>query len=159
MNISEKNEDNQFLNNFYNESKNYDYQNNKNLIKTIRLRLKASFIISIILINNIFVKINSDLLFLKPFEKYVNACKQERKISRKKIFNETPYISVCLAALNMRLYMKQNLLSILNQSFQDFEIIIVNDCSKDETESIIRNLQIKDRRIKLVNHRENLGVY
>jgi glycosyltransferase involved in cell wall biosynthesis len=159
MNISEKNEDNQFINNFYNESKNYDYQNNKNLIKTIRLRLKASLIISIILINNIYVKINSDLLFLKPYEKYVNACKQERKISRKKIFNETPYISVCLAALNMRLYMKQNLLSILNQSFQDFEIIIVNDYSKDETESIIRNLQIKDRRIKLVNHSENLGVY
>ena len=105
------------------------------------------------------MKINSDLLFIKPFEKYVNACKQERKISRKKIFNDIPYISVCLAALNMRLYMKQNLLSILNQSFQDFEIIIVNDYSKDETESIIRNLQLKDKRIKLVNHSENLGVY
>ena len=159
MNITEKNEDNQFINNFYNEPKIDNYQNNKNLIKTIRLRLKASLIISIILINNIYVKINSDLLFIKPFEKYVNACKQERKISRKKIFNDIPYISVCLAALNMRLYMKQNLLSILNQSFQDFEIIIVNDYSKDETESIIRNLQLKDKRIKLVNHSENLGVY
>ena len=55
--------------------------------------------------------------------------------------------------------MKQNLLSILNQSFQDFEIIIVNDNSKDETENIIRYLQSKDRRIKLINHSENLGVY
>ena len=159
MNFTEKNEDNQIINNLYNNQKNSNYQNNKTLIKTVRLRLKASMIISIILINNIYIKINSDLIFLKPFEKYVNACKKERKISRKKIFNEIPYISVCLAALNMRLYMKQNLLSILNQSFQDFEIIIVNDNSKDETENIVRNFQSKDRRIKLVNHSENLGVY
>ena len=59
----------------------------------------------------------------------------------------------------MKLYIEQNLLSIINQSFQDFEIIIVNDYSKDETEHIIRNLQLSDRRIKLVNHSENLGVY
>ena len=64
-----------------------------------------------------------------------------------------------MAALNMKLYIKQNLLSILNQSFQDFEIIIINDFSKDETKSIIRNLQSTDRRIKLVNHCDNLGVY
>ena len=80
------------------------------------------------MVNNIFisVNINSNLLFLKPFEKYVNSCKQSRKMSRTKIFNDTPYISVCLAALNMKLYMEQNLLSIINQSFQDFEIVIVN---------------------------------
>jgi len=80
-------------------------------------------------------------------------------MSRTKIFNDTPYISVCLAALNMKLYMEQNLLSIINQSFQDFEIVIVNDHSKDETEHIIRNLQSSDNRIKLINHPENLGVY
>ena len=59
----------------------------------------------------------------------------------------------------MELYIKQNLLSILNQSFQDFEIIIVNDFSKDKTENIIRDLQKYDCRIKLVNHHKNLGVY
>ena len=64
-----------------------------------------------------------------------------------------------MAALNMKLYMQQNLLSIINQSFQDFEIIIVNDFSKDETEFIIERLQSKDPRIKLVNHSKNLGVY
>ena len=59
----------------------------------------------------------------------------------------------------MRLYIKQNLLSILNQSFQNFEIIIINDFSIDETERIIRDLQLTDSRIKLVNHFKNLGVY
>ena len=38
-------------------------------------------------------------------------------------------------------YIKQNLLSIINQSFQDFEIIVVNDFSQDKTENIIQNLQ------------------
>jgi glycosyltransferase involved in cell wall biosynthesis len=127
----------------------------------IRFRIKASFVIVTIILNNFYINknINKDLLFIKPFEKYVNACKQSRKIRRIKIFNDSPYISVCLAALNMKLYIEQNLLSIINQSFQDFEIIIVNDYSKDETEKIIRNLQNSDRRIKLVNHLENLGVY
>ena len=161
MHIKDINDNKQFinhLNNYYNDGEN---QLNKYSIKTIRIRIKLSFIISIILINNIFisVNINSNLLFLKPFEKYVNACKQSRKMSRTKIFNDTPYISVCLAALNMKLYMEQNLLSIINQSFQDFEIVIVNDHSKDETEHIIRNLQSSDSRIKLINHQENLGVY
>ena len=159
MKIKDINENNKFINYSNNDYKDGNKEINKFSFKTIRLRVKASFIISIILINNIYLRINNDLLYFKPFEKYVNACKQWRKISRTKIYNDTPYISVCLAALNMRLYMEQNLLSIINQSFQDFEIIIVNDHSKDETEDIIRNLQSKDKRIKLVNHSENLGVY
>jgi len=59
----------------------------------------------------------------------------------------------------MKLYIKQNLFSIINQSFQDFEIIIVNDFSKDETINIINKLQLTDNRIKLFNHKKNLGVY
>lgn len=59
----------------------------------------------------------------------------------------------------MRLYIKQNLLSILNQSFQFFEIVVINDFSIDETERIISDLQLTDSRIKLVNHCKNLGVY
>ena len=59
--------------------------------------------------------------------------------------------------------MKDNIekatLSILNQSFENFEIIIVNDHSKDKTLEVIKKLQLKDERIKLINHSKNLGVY
>ena len=125
--------------------------------RQLLLQLKGAFLILIIVVNS-FCKPNDTLLFLKPFEKYVNECKHARKLQRTKIFSEHPYISVCLAALNMRLYMQQNLLSIINQSFQDFEIIVVNDFSRDETEDIILNLQASDSRIKLVNHYQNLAV-
>ena len=121
-----------------------------NFNKTIFLRIKTALMISIILVF---------LISLKKFERYVNICKKSIILDRIKIFNDHPYISVCMAALNMKLYIKNNLLSIINQSFQNFEIIIVNDFSNDETEDIIRKLQSKDSRIKLVNHDKNLGVY
>jgi len=132
-----------------------------NFSKTIFLRVKTALIISILLVNNMYIKINrnNELLFLKQFERYVNICKNSRVLDRIKIFNVHPYISVCMAALNMKLYIKNNLLSIINQSFQNFEIIIVNDLSNDETENIVKKLQSKDSRIKMINHDKNLGVY
>ena len=132
-----------------------------NFHKTIFLRVKTALIISILLVNNMYIKINrnNELLFLKQFERYVNICKNSRILDRIKIFNDHPYISVCMAALNMKLYIKNNLLSIINQSFQNFEIIIVNDFSNDETENIVKKLQSKDSRIKMINHDKNLGVY
>ena len=45
--------------------------------------------------------------------------------------------------------------SILNQSFRDFEFLIVNDCSKDETRNVV--LSYDDPRIRLVDNKENIG--
>ena len=59
----------------------------------------------------------------------------------------------------MENYIEQTILSIINQSFQDFEIIIVNDNSKDETKNIIKKMQLKDNRIKLINHHIQKGCY
>jgi glycosyltransferase involved in cell wall biosynthesis len=59
----------------------------------------------------------------------------------------------------MNKYIERTILSIINQSFQDFEIIIINDNSKDDTEKIIERLQLEDNRIKLINHNINKGVY
>ena len=110
MQIKNINERNQFINNLINDNKDGNMPLYKYLIKTLLLRIKASIIISIILINNIYVSvnINKNVLFLKPFEKYVNACKNSRKMSRIKIFNDTPYISVCLAALNYYYFQRKN---------------------------------------------------
>ena len=161
MQIKEFIENNKFEEDFNKDTENKESNNCINRIcphKCILIQMKGVIIILLIVFNS-FYKTNETLLFLKPFEKYVNECKHARKLQRTKIFSEHPYISVCLAALNMRLYMQQNLLSIINQSFQNFEIIVVNDFSRDETEDIILNLQASDSRIKLVNHYQNLGVY
>ena len=102
---------------------------------------------------------NEYLIDLTPFTKYVMDCKNFIKYSRESIIIDHPYISICIAAKNMEDYIERNLLSILNQSFQNFEIIIVNDGSEDKTENIIYKFQLNDKRIKLLSHSKSLGVY
>ena len=68
--------------------------------KNILLQIKAIFII-LIIIFNFFYQTNESISFLKPYEKYVNQCKHSKKLKRTKIFNEHPYISVCLSALKL----------------------------------------------------------
>jgi len=82
------------------------------------------------------------------------------KINNNKSLNyKSPFISVCLPVYNMEKYIERALLSIINQSFKNFEIIVVNDFSKDQTINIIQRLQYEDNRIKIINHNKNLGVY
>ena len=59
----------------------------------------------------------------------------------------------------MKDYIERSLLSILNQSLQDFEIIIINDNSNDNTKDIINNFYKKSNKIKIIEHKKNLGIY
>jgi glycosyltransferase involved in cell wall biosynthesis len=61
-----------------------------------------------------------------------------------------------MAVHNGELYLKEAIESILNQSFSNFELLIVNDCSSDQSENII--LSFKDERIELINNQQNLGL-
>jgi len=96
---------------------------------------------------------------IRPYIKYIIDCKNHKRYNRIKIIKENPYISICIPALNMNKYIERAILSIINQSFQDFEIIIINDNSKDDTEEIVNKLKLEDNRIKLINHNNNKGVY
>jgi len=54
---------------------------------------------------------------------------------------ENPEISVIMAAYNTEKYIEESIKSILDQTFSNFELIIANDASKDNTLSIIRKYQ------------------
>jgi glycosyltransferase involved in cell wall biosynthesis len=100
---------------------------------------------------------------LIKYKKYISKRKKPIKINTIKQNNSinytNPFISVCLPVYNMEKYIERSLLSIINQSFQNFEVIIVNDNSKDQTIKSIQRLQSEDSRIKIINHNKNLGVY
>ena len=130
----------------------YDINNIKNYIYTIIYIL----IIIIFIFDRLYYR---NMINIKSFKKYIRDCKKSINYNRTKIKNKNPYVSICLSALNMEKYIEKNILSIINQSFQDFEIIIVNDFSNDQTEYIIKKYQLEDDRIKLITHTENLGVY
>ena len=66
-------------------------------------------------------------------------------------------VSVIMPAFNAERYIKESILSVLNQTYTNLELIIVNDCSKDATLKIITELANLDIRIKLINNQVNLG--
>ena len=66
-------------------------------------------------------------------------------------------ISVILPTFNRDLIIASSIECVLSQSFIDYELIIVNDCSSDNTEEIIRNYCNQDQRIKYIKNEINLG--
>lgn len=66
-------------------------------------------------------------------------------------------ISIIMSAFNSSNTIGRAIESVLNQSYSDIELIIVNDCSTDTTEEIIKSYSAKDNRIRLLNHSKNLG--
>lgn len=69
-----------------------------------------------------------------------------------------PMISVLVPLYNVEKYIARCLDSILNQSFQNFEIVIVNDGSLDSSIDIVLQYAEKDNRIKIIYNDENMGL-
>jgi glycosyltransferase involved in cell wall biosynthesis len=65
-------------------------------------------------------------------------------------------VSVVMPVYNGEKYLKEAIDSILNQTYTDFEFIIINDCSEDNTEKII--LEYKDERIVYLKNEFNMGI-
>src|SRR3954468_5693657 len=68
-----------------------------------------------------------------------------------------PTVSVLLAVYNARRYLRQAIDSILAQTFTDFEFIIIDDGSTDDTLAILREYEKRDGRIRLIS-RPNKGL-
>ncbi|GAA4816288.1 glycosyltransferase family A protein [Litoribaculum gwangyangense] len=64
-----------------------------------------------------------------------------------------PFISVVIPLYNKEKYIKATIESVLNQSFTDFEIIVVNDGSTDDSLNIVKN--IKDSRIHTYSNKNH----
>ena len=67
-------------------------------------------------------------------------------------------VSIIIPVHNTEQYLGQCLDSIINQTFQDIEVIVVNDASTDKSVLIIKEYQQKDSRIILVNITNSIGV-
>jgi glycosyltransferase involved in cell wall biosynthesis len=70
--------------------------------------------------------------------------------------NSIPRVTVLMPVYNAEKYVKKAIDSILNQTFKDFEFLLINDGSTDKTPMILQNYH--DPRIKIINHEKNLGI-
>jgi glycosyltransferase involved in cell wall biosynthesis len=69
-----------------------------------------------------------------------------------------PKVSVIIPAFNADSYITQAIQSVLDQTLRDFELIIIDDASKDETWPIIKQFAEKDSRIRAYRNDVNLGI-
>lgn len=69
---------------------------------------------------------------------------------------DVPFISVALCTYNGEEFLKEQLDSLLAQSYKNIEIVAVDDCSSDHTVSILKSYA-KDPRIRIIENQQNLG--
>lgn len=67
-----------------------------------------------------------------------------------------PLVSVLMPCYNAEKYVEESMNSILNQTYNNLEIIAINDCSGDNTLSILQRMAKKDARIRVINNEDNL---
>lgn len=69
-----------------------------------------------------------------------------------------PKVSIIIPVYNAQQYLNRCMDSIMNQSYQDFEVICINDCSPDSSQKILEAYEEKyGKKIKLLVNQENIG--
>lgn len=70
-------------------------------------------------------------------------------------WNKMPKVSIVLPSFNGEIYIRESIESVINQTFTDWELIIVDDCSTDGTLHIAEEYARKEERIKVVHNKKN----
>ena len=66
-------------------------------------------------------------------------------------------VSIIVPAYNVEKYLDETMESIINQDFSGYEVILINDGSKDKTLEVIKELASKDERVKYISFSRNFG--
>ncbi|MCX5811624.1 MAG: glycosyltransferase [Proteobacteria bacterium] len=69
-----------------------------------------------------------------------------------------PKISVIMPCYDQAQYISESIEGVLQQTYNDFELIIVDDCSNDDSLDIIKKYENMDKRIVVIHHEMNKGV-
>ena len=73
------------------------------------------------------------------------------------LFKKGPLISIIMNCYNGEKYLKQSIISIINQTYKNWELIFFDNCSKDNSLKILNS--IKDKRIRVYKSKSYLGLY
>ena len=70
----------------------------------------------------------------------------------------TPLVSIIMPAYNCEKYITEAIASVVNQTYPNWELIVIDDGSQDNTINIVEGLALKDKRINLCQNEHNIGV-
>ncbi len=71
--------------------------------------------------------------------------------------NKQPLVTVIIPLYNAEKYISETIDNVINQTYQNWEMIIVDDCSIDSSRDIVKEYEFKDNRIKLISSESNFG--
>lgn len=77
---------------------------------------------------------------------------------KKAVGEEMPLVSVCIPAYNNEDTIRETMQSVLHQTWQKLELVVVDDCSKDETLAVVKKIAEKDARVRVYENESNLGM-
>jgi len=72
--------------------------------------------------------------------------------------DDTPALTIGMPVFNGARYIRSSIDSILSQSFGDFELIVSDNASTDDTEAIVRSIAAQDPRVRYRRNAENIGL-
>ena len=72
--------------------------------------------------------------------------------------NDTPVVSICIPVYNGQAYLSKAIESVFSQTFQNFEVITVDDASDDESLNLLKQYADQDPRIKVFSNADRLGL-
>ena len=76
----------------------------------------------------------------------------------KRVANKKPLVTVITPAYNAEKFIVEAIDSVLNQTYKEFEYIIIDDCSTDKTLKIAQTYAKKDKRVRVYKNEKNLGI-
>ena len=82
-----------------------------------------------------------------------------KRNARPKLDEELEPASIVLCARDAYEYLTELIPVLLNQDYPDFEIVVVNDCSDDETEEYLKDLERREPRVKPVQLKQHLNFF
>lgn len=89
---------------------------------------------------------------------FISVFKIEIQTFYNTLYSSNPEISVVMATYNREKSLPNSIQSILNQTFKNFELIIVDDGSRDNTAKLLYNYLKKDKRIRVYRNKRNRGI-
>ena len=109
------------------------------------------------ILNNKKLQNNGINTILNNINKNIILCQKGILINNISKSISNPLITVIISIYNSEKTIKAAIRSVQNQSFRDIEILLIDDCSKDNSLSIIKQLQLEDLRIRIIKNKINRG--